>query len=199
MNQIKLFLQLRRRRRMWLILTSSSSMRKILGNQIKLPVASGDKVEKFYIFCLFQLLDYSRVTGNAEHSCQSILRGGRLCRESRSRRMQAKVTFHINWRGTDARLGPKITPGNTNPGAGREVNRQWGQGPLSHPEGPHLPLHQRAELSPRLPSNTFIFNHSVLPKRQIILKECHSGKTLQLELLDSVSNVTNIITTISLC
>lgn len=194
MNQIKLYLQLRRRR-MWLILTSSSSMRKILGNQIKLPVASGDKVEKFYIFCLFQLLDYSRVTGNAEHSCQSILR------ENRSRRMQAKVTFHINWRGTDARLGPKITPGNTNPGAGREVNRQWGQGPLFHPEGPRLPLHQESWAQPSNTSNTFIFifNHTVLPKRQVILKECHSGKTLQLELLDSVSNLTNIITTISLC
>lgn len=199
MNQIKLFLQLRRRR-MWLILTSSSCMSKILDNQIKLPVASGDQVEKFYIFCLFQLLDYSRVTGNAESSCQHTLRGGTLCREDRSRRMQAKVTFHINWRGTDAWLRPKITPGNTNPGAVREENQALGSGtPLSPNETLHSHFIQRAEHCPRLVSNTFIFNHIGLPKWQIILKECHSGRTLQLELLDSVSNVTNIITTISLC
>lgn len=195
MNQIKLFLQLRRRR-MWLILTRSSSMRKNLDNQIKLPVASEDKVEKFYIFCLFQLLDYSRVTGNRGSSCQCILRGGRLWREDRSRR---KVTFHVNWRGTDVRLGPKITPGNRN-SAVREGKQPVGSGTSVSPGGT-LCSHfmKRAEHCPRLVSNTFVFNHIVLPKREIILKECHSGKTLQLELLDSVSSITNIITTISLC
>lgn len=185
---------------MWLILTSSSSMRKILDNQIKLPVASEDKVEKFYIFCLFQLLDYSRVKGNTESSCQSILRGGRLYREDRSRRMQAKATFHINWRGTEVKLGPKITPGNRNPGAVREGKQTVGSGTPVSPGGtPCSHFMKRAEHCPRLVSNPFIFNHTVLPKRQIILKECHSGKTLRLELLDSVSSITNIITTISLC
>lgn len=185
---------------MWLILMSSSSMSKILDNQIKLPVASGDKVEKFYIFCLFQLLDYSRVTGNAASSCQRILRGGRLCREDRSRRMQAKVTFHINWRGTDAWLGPKITPGHMNPGAVGEGNQTAGSGtPVSPGRTPSSRFIPSAEHCPSLVSNTFIFNHTVLPKRQIILQECHSGRTPQLELLDSVSNITNIITTISLC
>lgn len=152
---------------MWLVLTNSSSMRKNLGNQIKLPVASGDNVEKFYIFCLFQLLDYSRVTGNAESSCQHILRGGRLRRENRSRRMQAKVTFHINWRGIDARLGPKITPGTTNPGAVREANQTVGSGTPVSPGGtPRSHCIRRAPPFPRLASNTFIFNHTALPKRQ---------------------------------
>lgn len=155
MNQIKLFLQLGRR--MWLILMSSSSMRKILDNQIKLPVASRDKVEKFYIFCLFQLLDYSRVTGNAERSCQHILKRGRLCREDRSRRMQAKVTFHINCRGTDMRLGPKITPGNRNPGAVREGNQTVGSGSPVSPGGtPHSHFIQRAEHSPVFKLSGFI-------------------------------------------
>lgn len=71
--------------------------------------------------------------------------------------MQAKVTFHINCRGTDMRLGPKITPGNRNPGAVREGNQTVGSGSPVSPGGtPHSHFIQRAEHSPVFKLSGFI-------------------------------------------
>lgn len=83
----------------------------------------------------------------------------------KSRRIQAKVAFHNNWRGTDVSLGAKITPGNMNPGEVREGNQTVGSGTSVSPGGT-LCSHfvKRAEYCPHLVSNTFIFNHTVAQK-----------------------------------
>lgn len=81
------------------------------------------------------LLTISRTTGKEEGSCQHSS-GETATAGQEQGDMQAKVAFYINWRATDARPGPKLTPGNTTPNDAGHMRP--GKGTASGGQSPRL-------------------------------------------------------------